>query len=532
MDLAPIVYFAYNRPFHARKSLEAIMNNDLADSSSLFIYADGPKENATEEDLEKIKETRKVFREQKWCKEVHIIESDINKGCTNSITDGVTEMLNKFEKLIIIEDDVETSKGFLKFMNEALTLYENDTRVMHISGFFPPTTVKLPDTFFTILAQVWGWATWRRAWKLNNTNTEDLIQKLYNSDRLDEFNLGGHFYAFESIRTSANVMWDPKWYASVFLANGLALTPKMSLVRNIGHDGSGINCGPSNNFNISAVADEIKVYPIKVIENKKATKELANLWKRENETSKSSRELVKDFIPKELIHQGKLLSSKSYRELKRIEKLPQFMDGRKYVFNVFNSPIKIFNKREFLNSYDEIFIQEIFKFKTTNSQPVIIDIGTNIGLSAVYFNNLYPKSSIILYESDDFKYEFLQYNISSFKYTNVSLHNGDMDNFIKYTLEKYYNDKEIDLLKIDLMGREQHILKEINPLLKNINNLFIRYTSFEKGKQKLNVILETLTNNGFRYYLNINAYKSPQPFYNINIGRGIDSQINIFAYKS
>jgi precorrin-6B methylase 2 len=532
MDLAPIVYFAYNRALHARTSLEAIKNNYLADSSSLYIYADGPKEDASEEELNKIKETRKVFREQKWCKEVFINELGINKGCTNSITDGITEMFTKFEKLIIIEDDVQTSKGFLKFMNEALNLYEKDERVMHISGFFPSSKVKLPDTFFTVQAQIWGWATWKRAWKLNNTNTQDLIEKLYNSDRIDEFNLGGHFYGFESIRTGTQVYWDPKWYASVFLANGLALTPKMSLVRNIGHDGSGINCGESNNFNISAIAEEIKVYPVKIIENKKATEQLQNLWKKEYESKKDYKESVKEYIPNKLIHQWKSLSSKRYRELKRIEKLPQFIDCRKFTFDVFDKPIKIFSNKEFLSSYDEIFVQEIFKLKTNNPQPLIVDIGTNIGLIAIYLNNLYPESRIILYEPDKFKFEILQYNLKSFSFPNVTSYNADLDDFIKNNIMKEFNGKHFDFLKIDIPGKELNILNEIQPLLSNVDNLFIRYSSYQKQKQNLNQIIEILSDNGFRYYLNINAYRSPQPFNNINVGRGIDNQVNIFAYRS
>ncbi len=179
MNLAPIVLFVYNRPWHTEQALNALMQNELAGQSVLYIYADGPKENPGDEQLKNIEEVRKVIRWQQWCKEVIIIEADNNKGLAASIVDGVTEIVNKHEKVIVLEDDIVTSVGFLKYMNEALTLYKDDERVLEVSAFmFPIQSAGLPDTFFYNANSCWGWGTWKRAWKYYNNDALDLYKKL------------------------------------------------------------------------------------------------------------------------------------------------------------------------------------------------------------------------------------------------------------------------------------------------------------------------------------------------------------------
>ena len=114
VNLAPIVLFVYNRPKHTRQTLEALAQNELASESVLYIYADGPKENANEEVISLISETREVVKSKKWCKEVQIIESNINKGLAESVILGITEVINKHEKVIVLEDDLIISPYFLK----------------------------------------------------------------------------------------------------------------------------------------------------------------------------------------------------------------------------------------------------------------------------------------------------------------------------------------------------------------------------------------------------------------------------------
>ena len=279
MKIAPIVLSVYNRPEHAKKTLESLKNNKMADESILFIYADGPKDKG--KDMVKVREVRKFIREKKWCKEVHIIESDKNKGLADSTISGVTEIVSKYKKAIIIEDDLLLSKGFLKYMNDALNFYEKEEKVMHIASHIPPVKEKLPETFFFGQASSWGWGTWERAWKNFNPDSEELLKKLRETNNINKFNIDGS-YDFLS-HLLANVYgciytWAIKWQASIFLKEGLCLHPGSSLVQNIGFDNNATHLELNNIYIHTALADEIKVKPIPLKECKKSRKIIAEYY--------------------------------------------------------------------------------------------------------------------------------------------------------------------------------------------------------------------------------------------------------------
>ena len=221
--LSPIVLFVYNRPWHTEQTLNALKKNDLANESILYIYADGPKENAPADQIENIDEVRRIIREEKWCKEVFIIESEKNKGLADSIISGVTEVINRFDKIIVLEDDIVTTKGFLKYMNDALNLYEKEERIFHISGYMYPHHQSLPETFFFNVPLCWGWATWKRAWKNFNHDSKEITDYFEKYNKWATFNKFGGTYLEEQIRsnnTGKLKTWFIKWHGSVMIQNG------------------------------------------------------------------------------------------------------------------------------------------------------------------------------------------------------------------------------------------------------------------------------------------------------------------------
>ena len=169
---APLALFVYNRVDHTRQVLESLKTNLLSDETDLFIFSDAPRKGSED----KVKEVRKLIREKQWCKNVHITENTANKGVDDNIVENVTELINRFGKVIIIEDDCVLSKYFLKYMNNALDFYANEERVMHISAYCHPSEVILPSTYFSQDSNGWGWATWKRAWQ----HYEKDPVKLYN----------------------------------------------------------------------------------------------------------------------------------------------------------------------------------------------------------------------------------------------------------------------------------------------------------------------------------------------------------------
>ncbi|MBK7668766.1 MAG: glycosyltransferase [Sphingobacteriaceae bacterium] len=175
MELAPIIVFAFNRPEHTRQTLEALMQNHLADKSELFIYIDGPR---TKDEIEKVNSVKKIAEEKLWCGKVSVVESKTNKGLAASVVKGVTDIVNKYGKVIVLEDDLVSDKWFLKFMNDSLTVYENETDVVCATGYIYPVSKALPETFFLKGADCWGWATWKRGWDILEINGDGLLKEL------------------------------------------------------------------------------------------------------------------------------------------------------------------------------------------------------------------------------------------------------------------------------------------------------------------------------------------------------------------
>ena len=175
MSLAPIALFVYNRLEHLEKTINALQNNILALDSELYIFSDGAKDEKSSEQVNKIRKYIKTISE---FKKIIVIEREKNLGLANSIISGVTEVINKYGKIIVLEDDMVTSRYFLKYMNEALEYYENEDRVISIHGYIYPVKKELPNTFFMKGADCWGWATWKRGWDLFEHDGKKLLQEL------------------------------------------------------------------------------------------------------------------------------------------------------------------------------------------------------------------------------------------------------------------------------------------------------------------------------------------------------------------
>jgi hypothetical protein len=237
--LAPVVLFVYNRPNHTRQTLESLMANELADQSALYIYADGPQPSANAEAKELILQTRALIREKQWCKQVHIHLSDHNRGLAASVVNGVTEIVNRHGKVIVLEDDLVLSPGFLRFMNEGLELYQNSAQVYSVNAYMFPLGYPVETTVLLPYASTWGWATWKEKWAAFDADMPQKKAITKNLHLQRRFNLADYDYTGMLDFTSNS--WGIRWYYTVFVRNGLGVFPTKSLVRNIGFDGSGTN---------------------------------------------------------------------------------------------------------------------------------------------------------------------------------------------------------------------------------------------------------------------------------------------------
>lgn len=269
MKLAPIVLFVFNRVDHTKNVVRALLQNEYAPESDLIIYSDGCKNGIFRCKVEAV---RDFLNSIKGFKSIKIIERAENWGLANNIIDGVTSVVNEYGKVIVLEDDLVVSPYFLKYMNEALDLYEKEEQVACIHGYVYPVKRQLPETFFIKGADCWGWATWKRSWDLFCSDGKALLNEIEKRNLKKEFDFNNSYPYFRMLKDQIegkNNSWAVRWYASAFLHNKLTLYPGRSLVNQIGVDGSGTHCGINEMFNVTLTDSPVELSEISIKESKK-----------------------------------------------------------------------------------------------------------------------------------------------------------------------------------------------------------------------------------------------------------------------
>lgn len=233
-----IAVFAYRRPDHLRRTLEALARNPEARRLPLHVYCDGPR-GALDHDA--CAATRAIAKAAGDLPERRVIERQDNLGLSRSIVEGVSETLLQHERIVVLEDDLVVSASFLGYTLAALDRYGCNDRVGCIHGYSPPVT-GLPDHFFLRGGDCWGWATWRDRWALYRSDTQTLLGELHQRGLAGHFDSTGGSGMYLRLLKAHRGRWDSwaiRWHASLFLADRLCLHPGRSLVTNIGLDGSG-----------------------------------------------------------------------------------------------------------------------------------------------------------------------------------------------------------------------------------------------------------------------------------------------------
>ena len=242
MQLAPIVLFTYNRPVHTCQTIDALLKNEYASESDLIIFSDAPKNDVAEE---RVRQTRIYLKGITGFRSIKIIERTENMGLAANIIDGVTQVVNEYGRIIVLEDDLLTSPYFLRYMNEALSMYEHVDEVISVHGYVYPVKKLLPENFFLIHTDSLGWGTWKDKWVYFNPNGEELLRQLVQRGLLRQFNFDGSYNFARMLKRQTrgrNDSWAIRWYASAFLENKLSLFPGRSLVFHNGGDNTGTNC--------------------------------------------------------------------------------------------------------------------------------------------------------------------------------------------------------------------------------------------------------------------------------------------------
>jgi len=285
MPFAPIALFVYNRLDHTRLTVEALKNNVLASESDLTVFSDGAKEGTSGKN---VAEVRRYIKSITGFKSVMIVEREKNFGLANSIIDGVTTLVNMYGKIIVVEDDLVTSKYFLEYMNTALDVYADVQEVVSIHGYMYPSRQMLPETFLIRGTDCWGWATWKRGWDIFEKDSQKLLDELQKRNLLFAFDWDGSYNNTRMLKNQIKGTvdsWAIRWHASAFLKEKLTLFPSVSLVNNIGGDSEGTHTKSLEDFQTIVAQVPVIVKRLAPIEDANARGAIVEFYKSVKQSS-------------------------------------------------------------------------------------------------------------------------------------------------------------------------------------------------------------------------------------------------------
>ena len=244
MDYAPIVMFVYNRADHFTQTYEALAKCPEAKNSILYIFSDGAKNDNAKPQVEQVRQTAKLFAEQKDFKQLILTESPENKGLAKSIIEGVTKVLNEHGKAIIIEDDNIASPYLLHFLNKALDYFAGDKTVGALSGYTPKISYHDKysyDIFSSYRSCSCCWATWKDRWQNIDWELKHFPDFIADKEAVKRLSLTGNDRLIRLYRqTQGNgSSWSVRFGAHLVANEMLTIYPRYSYIQNIGCDETG-----------------------------------------------------------------------------------------------------------------------------------------------------------------------------------------------------------------------------------------------------------------------------------------------------
>ncbi|MEY2876062.1 MAG: hypothetical protein RLZZ373_3433 [Pseudomonadota bacterium] len=241
--LAPVCLFVYAREDLTRQTVASLLVNSLASESELHVFCDGPRPGAEQ----RVQAVRDYVRTITGFARVVLHERDTNLGLSRSIIDGVTEMVRTHERVIVLEDDLKLSSGFLTFMNQSLQTYADHPQVMSVSGYSFPIqhgNAQTHDATFGLRASSWGWAIWRDRWEQIDWAVSGYGGFRWNLALRLRFNRGGSDLSHMLDRQMAGKIdsWAIRLCFHQFSHGLLDVFPVSSLVENVGFGEGAQHC--------------------------------------------------------------------------------------------------------------------------------------------------------------------------------------------------------------------------------------------------------------------------------------------------
>lgn len=278
-ECAPIALFAHRRAEHLNRLIDSLSTNALLQRSPLFVFCDGARHD---QERDAVARTRAVAKERLGTR-AQIFECETNRGLARSIISGVTELCQRYGRAIVFEDDLVLHPGCLEFMNAALDRYANEPRVYHVNAYRYPLPAAAGPSF-TRLTSSWGWGTWARAWSQFEPDATRLDRQLRERKLIRALDFQGTFPYHRMLEAQIHGKvdsWAIRWYASVLLRGGLAISPNASQVNNRGFDNSGVHCGTTSKFDVE-LGDANYDWPSEVAEDTISLQQMRTFFRTVN----------------------------------------------------------------------------------------------------------------------------------------------------------------------------------------------------------------------------------------------------------
>ena len=259
-DLTATVLITYNRPWHTEQVVKALRRHRV---QHLIVLCDAP---SREEQIHHVQETRRVVESIDWT-QPEVVYQTQNKGLAKSVLQGIELALNRFEAVILLEDDCVPQEHFFDFMYGCLGRYENDDRVFGISGYSIPIPeairAKYPhDLYFFHRMGSWGWATWKDRWQTDNRNLAELtIKAIGQGVDLEQGGTDVPNSIASVLIGELSDTWTLPWLVNVYLHGAYYIYPIISHIDNIGHDGTGVHCGKTDKYHTFLAQDPCLKFP-------------------------------------------------------------------------------------------------------------------------------------------------------------------------------------------------------------------------------------------------------------------------------
>jgi putative methyltransferase (TIGR04325 family) len=517
MNLSPIAFFVYNRPFHTILTLNNLLKNNLSKYSDIIIFSDAPKNNL---EFDRVSLVRKIINNIDGFRSKKIIYRNKNYGLSKNFISGINEVFKTNDKIIVLEDDNIVSKNFLDFINCGLNIYKNEESVAAINGYSYPVYKKISeDSFFLKGADTWGWGTWRRAWKKVIFEPKKILEKIKYLE-IHPYKKNILIDKIKKKNDSYTIMFD----LSMQYFNMLTLYPTVSMTKNIGLDGSGRhNKIFTNDYDVKINTKKFLLKKIDIKENLLIKKKLDTFF------SNLVKENLTDFIKKKFIlFLKKILPDiliKKYKSffLKNINFIVNnsdnnfynYLDKRKYILKDYNNYLlskKIFLKTFKDNKLVNIQRQNFFSlniileiFHKQNNVLNLIEFGGSLGSKYLNFKKLISNSAKELHWSIVEQNNYVDIGKKNIQNREIK--------FINDINSAFFNKKNNILIFSNSLQYKKNPYEILNRAINSKNIKYILFESLPLTKKVDHILLQKHYDTDICYSINIFNWSKLKNFF-------------------